>query len=548
MRKKDLNFLVEVHIPKTAERDEVVFNITLGQLYDVLKTHRSGDIIFKVGNEKFPIKREFVVQIYNNAKMQIVNFKLSIPKNLRDYLIDLSCSEGIEKAEKISYRDEEIEKMWSCMLMKHKNNAILVGEHGVGKTTMVIEAVRQLKVGDVPKDVSTCKIIQLNTNELLKIKYEFQMNRTLTAIMQYIEKNKSNVILYIDDLLTMKYDFLLARMFMIMIKFGIRIIASITPDDYTKYFQNDDTICKYLNPIYLEEPDVEDMYSIISGKVSKLQEKYGVIISEELVNFAIFTGYHLSSSNSANPESSIDVINYALADAKRLNCKEVCKKNILRYYFINFKLEKKADYNEKKITAYHEVGHYLVDKYSTNIKATKNAFVSILPIDYSLGMTVSYEEVGKQLTFDKEYFIDEIAGLLGGRVGEELYTSKYSSGALSDLDKVNSMAEQIIMSYGLSNRESERNKTYTISGIYVKDFLLTDELKKEINSEITELIEAGYERATKIIHSHKKLLKEIVNKLLEEGILMGTELDQICENYESRKKQKKEKNKKSISS
>lgn len=117
-----------------------------------------------------------------------------------------------------------------------------------------------------------------------------------------------------------------------------------------------------------------------------------------------------------------------------------------------------------------------------------------------------------------------------------MYTNKYSSGALSDLDMASTMAEQVIMSYGLSNRESEKNKSYTVSGIYVKDFLLTDDIKNEINAEITELIKDGYDRATQIINEHKKLHEQIVSKLLKEGILTGIELDKICEEFEENQK------------
>lgn len=541
MTKKDFKSLVEIRIPTTEERNAIDFNVTLEQLYNAIKTHPSGNITFKVGNERISINRDTVIEIYKQAKKQL-KCQIYIPIRLRDYLISLSNSEQLMKAEKISSRDEEIEKLWSCMLLKQKSTAIMIGKHGVGKTTMLHEVARQLKVGEAPKEISLYTILQLNTSKLLEPKSNLAMEHVVNSIIQFLRENKDNVILYIDDLLTMKYNLFLAKMLIVIIKkLNIKLIASINEEDYINYFEQDDSICKYLNPIFLDEPDIEDIYNIVFNKVLKLQAKYNVKISEKMINFAIFTGYHLSSSNSANPESTIDVINFAFADAKRLNSKEVCKKNILRYYFINFKLEKKTENTEKKITAYHEVGHYLVTRFSTNIRSYKNAFVSILPFESTLGLTASYEEIGKQLTFDKEYFIDEIAGLLGGRVGEEMLTNKYSSGARSDLEIASRMAEQVIMSYGLSSRESEKNKSYTIAGIYVKDFLLTDDIKKEINEEITELIEEGYNRATKIIQEHKELYKEIVSKLLEEGILIGTELDKICEDFEKSKKEENQK-------
>lgn len=541
MTKKDFNTLVKISIPKP-EGDYTVFFITLGQLHDAIVTHPSGNITFRIGDELLSVERSKIIEYYNSAKQQIISAKSTIPAQLKDYLIDLSSSKKSVQEEKISSRDEEIEKLWSCMLLKQKSNAILVGEHGVGKTTMFLEVVRQLKTGEAPSQIANCKVIKLNTSKLLKIRSDFSMKRVISAIITYLNENKNNIILYVDDLLAMKYDIYLAQLLILILKkLNIKFIASITYKNYKDYFKEDDTICKYLNRIYLDEPDIEDIYDIILSKVLKLQKRYGVTISEEMINFAILTGYHLSSSNSANPESTIDVINFAFADAKRNNSKEICKKNILGYYFINFKLEKKAESTEKIITAYHEVGHYLVTRYSKNLRSYKNAFVSILPFEDTLGLTASYEVIGKQLTFDKEFFIDEIANALGGRVGEEMYTNKYSSGALGDLNMASEMAAQVIMYYGLSSREDDKNKCYIAGEMHE---LLTDEIKNEINNEVTELIKEGYDRATKIIHEHKELHEKIVSKLLEERVLMGTELDKICKEFEENQKIKHAKRRK----
>lgn len=541
MTKKDFNTLVKISIPKP-EGDYTVFFITLGQLHDAIVTHPSGNITFRIGDELLSVERSKIIEYYNSAKQQIISAKSTIPAQLKDYLIDLSSSKKSVQEEKISSRDEEIEKLWSCMLLKQKSNAILVGEHGVGKTTMFLEVVRQLKTDEAPSQIANCKVIKLNTSKLLKIRYDFSMKHVISAIITYLNENKNNIILYVDDLLAMKYDIYLAQLLILILKkLNIKFIASITYKNYKDYFKEDDTICKYLNRIYLDEPDIEDIYDIILSKVLKLQKRYGVTISEEMINFAILTGYHLSSSNSANPESTIDVINFAFADAKRNNSKEICKKNILGYYFINFKLEKKAESTEKIITAYHEVGHYLVTRYSKNLRSYKNAFVSILPFEDTLGLTASYEVIGKQLTFDKEFFIDEIANALGGRVGEEMYTNKYSSGALGDLNMASEMAAQVIMYYGLSSREDDKNKCYIAGEMHE---LLTDEIKNEINNEVTELIKEGYDRATKIIHEHKELHEKIVSKLLEERVLMGTELDKICKEFEENQKIKHAKRRK----
>ena len=184
-------------------------------------------------------------------------------------------------------------------------------------------------------------------------------------------KNIYKIIFYIDNLLHVKCDYELFKTFMSCAKsYNIKIIASIYSEDFENYFLVDDDLIKYLNPILVEEPEIEEIYPMLKTRIDKLQEAYGVKISEKMIRFSIFTGLHLSSSNSSNPESTLDVINFALADVKRKGQKEVNKLNILSYYYINFKLAKKTSKSEKIITACHEVGHYLVSELSKNIKSS----------------------------------------------------------------------------------------------------------------------------------------------------------------------------------
>ena len=529
--KRRKEHIVNIFIPANQTSPEISFNIPLSTLKEYYKNaieNNYDTINFKLGNKTVCIKTKNVEQIIKKAKIKL--YQITIPYCLTKYLKILSNLSD----EKLSARDEEIEKLWTCLFSKQKSNAILVGEHGVGKTTMVMEVVRQIALKECPKQLSRCSVIEINTLELLelakysKFKYEYMLN----YLLEFAKNNREKVIFYIDNLLHVKCDPVLMKCFLLFIKtYNIKVVASVSIDDFQKYFMVDMLSMKYLNPILLEEPEIDDIYPMLKSRINKLQETYGVEISEKMIRFAILTGYDLSSSNSANPESTLDIINFALADAGRRGQKEVVKSNILSYYYIDFKLAKKTSEKEKWITAYHEAGHYLVSKMSPNIKNFKNAFVSILPIEGALGLTASYIDFGQQLTFSKEYYIDEIAFSLGGRVGEAIYTKEFSSGAQADLTSANTMAEQLVLAYGLSDIDGEKNKSYMV-GNYIKDFLLTDELRIKINKEISKIIDEAYSRAEKIINENKKLLEEIAQRLVKEGVLMGDELEEICSKYE----------------
>lgn len=534
MKKRDSR-IVTIVIPETENSEQTSLSISLSRLEALLKyaiENNYETISFKVENQTFDFSIEEIKQTIKQAKIQIAS-RIIIPKSLQKYVRNLAEVVPNSGAEKLSARDEEIEKLWTCLCSKQKSNAILVGEQGVGKTTLAIEVVRQIAIKECPKLLSRYSVLEINTLKLLELAETsmFTYGKTLRNLLEFIKANEKKVILYIDNLLHVKCEATLLRCFLLCIKsYNVKTIASVSLEDFDKFFTTDVALMKYLNPILLEEPEVEEIYPMLKTRINKIQKAYGVKISEKMIRFAILTGLHLSSSNSANPESTLDIINFALADAKRKEQKEVSKLNILSYYYIDFKLAKKTNEDEKWITAYHEAGHYLVSKMSPNIKNLKNAFVSILPIEGALGLTASYDNFGQQLTFSKEYFIDEIAFSLGGRVGEASYTSKFSSGAQADLIAANTMAEKLVLSYGLSDIEGEQNKSYMI-GNYIKDALLTDELRLKINNEISKIIAQAYKRAEEIINENKELLEEIVQRLIEDGVLMGDELEEICKKY-----------------
>lgn len=527
--------LVNIVIPATETSEQMSFFIELSKLEIALKSaieNGEKSIDFYVGKNTVKMPIENVKQIVNLAKMQLKT-KIAIPKRLEPYLKSMSAFMLSSKNERLSAREEEIEKVWSCLYSNTKSNAVLIGDHGVGKTTMVIEIARQITFKKCPKGFFKYNVVQINTLELLELaeRSEAKYKYVIELLKEFVQTNKNNVILYIDNLLHVKCDYDLFKIFMLFVNsYNAKIIASIYTEDFEKYFIKDAELMKYLNPIMVEEPDIEEIYPMLETKINVLQESYGVKISEKMIRFSIFTGFHLSSSNCSNPESTLDIINFALADAKRKGQKEVNKLNILSYYYINFKLAKKTSKNEKIITACHEVGHYLVSELSNNIKNKKNSFVSILPIGGALGLTASHFELGEQLTFSKNYYIDEIACCLAGRVGEALYTNEFSSGAQRDLMSANAMAENLLMSYGLSDIEGEKNKSYTY-GNYIKDFLLTDEIRMKIHDETSKILDEAYKRAENIINENKDVFKEIVERLLEDGILSGDELEEICQKY-----------------
>lgn len=533
MKRKD-NRIVTISIPTTQNSQPISFNIALSDLKKVYREaikNRFETVTFSYGELSAELSIKQIRRIILSAIKQYEAQTL-IPATLKKYL---SCNLS-DITEKIVGRDQEIDKIWTYLTSIQKSNAILIGDHGVGKTTIASEIIRQINLGECPKQFNKYQVITLNTVNLLELaelseSSTFRYSIVLHKLDEFVKENNKRIIIYIDNLLHVKCDLNILKLFRKwLFNYKVKFIASINDKDFEDFFEIDDELMKYLNSLWIEEPDIEEIYPMIKNKIITLQNTYGVKISEKMIKFAISTADAHAQFNKSNPEKTIDAINFALADAQKKKQKEVIKQNFFSYYRIDFRTANKRHEKEEWAVSYHEVGHYLVGRLSPNLKCYKYDNVSILPTDDWNGVTISHFDERQYYSGSKEFSIDYIASLLGGRVGEKYYTSEVSSGAESDLLYANNMAERAVLSLGLAGIGDEQNKTYISMG-YVKDYLLTDDIKTKINIEIEKIMREAYERAEKIINDNKELFEEIVQKLHEDKILVTDELDEICKKY-----------------
>lgn len=508
--------------------------LSLQEAENILKLSNTEDEIITfnkaIRNQIYNLSlyRKLIVDAVNKTKYS----KSIIPKNLEEYFTDLTELVLRSNRKRRVARKHEIDKIWSCLSRDIRCNVILVGENGVGKKTIVKEIAKQIVSGDVSDEFINKRLLRLNVTNILAIDNDFTFKYLVGKISEFIKKNKNDIILFVNELIYLETDVQLANLLNVIIKYNIKFIATSTTELYDEYFTKDFTISKYLNKVEILEPELKDIYSMIKPDIQYLRKKYKIDISDEMIKFVIYTSV-LTDSTLAEPGNVTIVFKWSFSEAKRKGKKEVDKECVLACYNAYLELYEKLTPSEKRKIAYHEVGHYIVKLFSENIKDNKIAFVSILPMMDFLGVNWNYHVVGVSATHSISYFKDEIMVYLGGRVAEALLTNEYSSSALSDLEIANTLAEELIMTYGLSENTKNTNRSYT-TGYYLKDYLLTDKLREDINKEINELINEGYRRAESIIKENTKLVDVIVTQLLEKEILTGEELEKICEDYKNK--------------
>lgn len=485
-------------------------------------------------DESFNISMS-IAEIRKHIKQSELLLSNPLRGGITRYMVDLTQQFACKKVQPIVGRENEIEKIWFYLSQKTRNNVFLIGERDVGKSAIAFEIVRQISTNECPKEFYDSRVLMLRPELIIKIEHNFEAEHVVNKILGFLKKNKDKIILYIDKALYMKMDeYLILTLYNCIMRLNIPVITTASVEDFNNYFLKDPSISKYVNDIYIEEPDIYELEPMLKKHISRLKKQYGLNISKEIVNFGIFTSL-LNDTVSVNPGKTINIFERAFLEAKRKEKESVDKESILSCYKSYLNLYNKMTEEEKRKTAYHETGHYLLFVLSPNINNLKISCVSILPMMGFLGVTWPYMLEGKKMGYSREYFIDNIAVDLAGRIAEAQISNEITTGASQDLESASAYAERILMAYGLSDAEDFRNRSYLEDGYFVKDYMISDDKKKRLDEEVQKLINEGYERAEKVIMENKELLSIIAERLMVEEILTGEQLEEICVKYKNKK-------------
>lgn len=459
------------------------------------------------------------------------NFE-KIPKALSDFVSVLSSKyKGVPECE-ILGRDKECRDIMRTLQKRSKKNVVLVGEAGVGKSSIAEKIAYDIANGNCPEDLKENIVLQLNVNSSVAgTMYRGMAEERFKLLVEYLEKHE-NVILFIDELHMVigagevsskgENDMSNAlKPFLASPK--AKVIGATTEEEYERIISRDSAFKRRFKKVVVKEPKSKEVYPMLKNAIKAHEKFHGVTISKEMVEYAILISSCFNKTTK-NPDRTNDLIDTAMVIAKEKGLKEVTRECILENFDINFQKYNNMDDNSKKATAYHEAGHYLVWKLSSNIlKDTKGIAVSIMPAEGYLGVTV-FDDLSDEITINsnREYLIASFAGSLAGRIAEELFTSDINSGASSDLEYVNKEAYAMICNYAMNNDNDY--STYIENSNY---HMMNEKTIDMINQKRKELLQEASEYAKNILNSNKVLLDKLVDTLLEKGILDESDLDKL---------------------
>jgi ATP-dependent Clp protease ATP-binding subunit ClpB len=241
-------------------------------------------------------------------------------QSLEKYGRDLTAMARQGKMDPVIGRDEEIRRVVQILSRRTKNNPALIGEPGVGKTAIAEGLAQRIIKGDVPEGLKRKRIIQLDLGAMLAgAKYRGEFEERLKAVLKEIVESQGEIIVFLDEMHTVvgagaaEGAMDAGNMLKPMLARGeLHLIGATTLDEYRKYIEKDPALERRFQPVFIEEPSVEDTISILRGLKEKYEVHHGVRITDPAV-IAAATLSQRYITDRFLPDKAIDLIDEAAA-------------------------------------------------------------------------------------------------------------------------------------------------------------------------------------------------------------------------------------------
>ena len=278
---------------------------------------------------------------------------------LKKYARDLTQAARDGKLDPVIGRDEEIRRTVQVLSRRTKNNPVLIGEPGVGKTAIVEGLALRIVNGDVPESLKDKKLLALDMGALIAgAKYRGEFEERLKAVLNEVTSSDGGIVLFIDEMHTLvgagKADGAMDASNLLkpaLARGELHCIGATTLDEYKKHVEKDAALARRFQPVFVSEPSVEDTVSILRGLKDKYEQHHGVRINDSAI-VAAATLSNRYITDRFLPDKAIDLVDEAAARLKmQVDCKpeelDSIDREVVRLKIEQEALKKESDAGSK---------------------------------------------------------------------------------------------------------------------------------------------------------------------------------------------------------